>query len=267
MLPTELEVCASSQLWSGWPASNGLAEFTGQKQQQVHETQQISEKTKQHSAAVGPGPLESCSNWRCSHPDSLCCGDCALSAGPALSLGFVFHALRSRTNWVSVSFYCVAHYPRERLKSVLSQADLHNTTNERMSVHCAHCLIKILDTQKLLTTMAVVTSLQPTLKFLCGRICSQWWIKTNCSEHNHASSSTRICFKKLFLESHWGLRFHRKPLWHRRVFPSHNTFHRMDALPGFYYSMRACFTLSAHWKCSTDRAESQDQQQWFSVFL
>lgn len=106
-------------------------------------------KRRQHSAAVGPGPLESCSNWRCSHPDSLCCGDCALSAGPALSLGFVFHALRSRTNWVSVSFYCVAHYPRERLKSVLSQAVLHNTTKEQMSVHCAHCLIKILDTQKL----------------------------------------------------------------------------------------------------------------------
>lgn len=115
------------------------------------QTQQMSEKVKKLTEAIGTGPLESCCNWRCSHPYSLGCGKWILSAGPALSLGFVFHALRSRTNWVSVSFCSVAHYPRERLKSILSQATLYNTIKEWMSVDCTHCFIKILDTQKALT--------------------------------------------------------------------------------------------------------------------
>lgn len=77
----------------------------------------MSENVEKHSGAIGTGPRESCCNWRCSHPYSLGYGKWILSAGPTLSLGFVFHALRSRTNWVPVSFCSVAHYPRERLKA------------------------------------------------------------------------------------------------------------------------------------------------------
>lgn len=56
------------------------------------------------------------------------------TVGPALSLGFVFHALRSRTNWVSVSFCSIAHYPRERLKGILSQATLHNISKVGLEI-------------------------------------------------------------------------------------------------------------------------------------
>lgn len=115
-------------VWIWW-----VSRVHSSKTQQVVQTQQISEKVrkkKETESIQRPLVRVSCRNWRCSHPYSLGCGKWTLSAGPALSLGFVFHALRSRTNWVSVSFCSVAHYPRERLKSILSQATLHNTTKK-----------------------------------------------------------------------------------------------------------------------------------------
>lgn len=126
----------------------GPAEFTVQKHNKWTNHSKCVRKLRKRSEAFGTGPPELC----CNYPDSLCFGIGALSAEPALSLGFIFHALRSRTNWVSVSVCWVAHYPRERLKCILSQVMLRNTTKGWMSVHCTHCLVKIPDTRKGLTS-------------------------------------------------------------------------------------------------------------------